>query len=114
MVAFHEMEKHMPELKPSNLCLDSAMDNYPTYCLLKDRGISAFIDLNSKRGRPKSIPDTITIDRSGTLICNAGLKTVPNGYDKSGNRLMILTASYIFYGKRNKIFSEISLFFNKT
>lgn len=88
MVAFHELEKHMPDLKPVNMCLDSAMDNYPTYYLLKDRGISAFIDLNTNRGRPKTIPDTITIDKNGTPICNAGLKMVPNGYDKSIGRLM--------------------------
>ena len=83
MVAFNELEKHMPDLKPVNMCLDSAMDNYPTDYLLKDRGISAFIDLNTNRGRPKTIPDTITIDKNGTPICNAGLKMVPNGYDKS-------------------------------
>ncbi|PLT54010.1 hypothetical protein DWZ44_08845 [Blautia sp. AF32-4BH] len=31
LVAFHEFEKHMPDLHISNMCLDSAMDNYPTY-----------------------------------------------------------------------------------
>ena len=64
------------------------MDNYPTYRLLKDRKISAFIDLNSRAGRPKSIPDNIKIDKNGTPICSAGLKMSPNGYDKSREALM--------------------------
>ena len=88
LVAFNEMEKHMPAVKPQNMCLDSAMDNYPTYRLLKDRNISAFIDLNSNRGRPKSIPDSIKIDKNGTPICNAGLKMSPNGCDKSRGTLI--------------------------
>ena len=87
-VAFHELEKHMPLIKPHNICLDSAMDNYPTYRLLKDRGISAFIDLNSNRGRPKSIPDSIRIDKDGTPICSAGFRMVPNGSDKSNGTLI--------------------------
>lgn len=88
LVAFNEMEKHLPLIRPKNICLDSAMDNYPTYYLLKDRKISAFIDLNANRGRPKSIPDSITIDKNGTPLCNAGLKMTPNGFDQSRNSMM--------------------------
>ena len=88
LVAFNELEKHMPNIKPKNICLDSAMDNYPTYYLLRDRGIAAFIDLNSRRGRPKSVPDNIKIDKNGTPICDAGLKMSPNGYDKSRGDLI--------------------------
>lgn len=88
LVAFHEMEQNMKALSPENMCLDSAMDNMPTYRLLKDRGIHAFIDLNSRRGRPKTIPDTIRIDKNGTPLCNEGIPMVPNGYDKSTGYLM--------------------------
>lgn len=73
----------MPDLHISNMCLDSAMDNYPTYNLLKDRHIHAFIDLNAKCGRPKSIPDNIHIDKDGTPICQQGERMAPNGYDKA-------------------------------
>lgn len=83
LVAFHELEKHMPALHAKNMCLDSAMDNYPTYNLLKNRGIHAFIDLNAKCGRPKSIPDNIRIDKDGTPICQEGKRMAPNGYDKA-------------------------------
>lgn len=88
LVAFSEMEKHMPDLSIKNMCFDSAMDNLPTYTLLKDRKISAFIDLNSKCGRPKTIPDTIKIDKNGTPICQEGYKMHPNGYDNSQGCLM--------------------------
>lgn len=88
LVAFHEMEKHMPAVSPENICLDSAMDNYPTYRLLKKKQIRAFIDLNNKCGRPKTIPDTITIDKDGTPLCQKNLRMKPNGYDKSSGYLM--------------------------
>ncbi len=64
------------------------MDNYPTYRLLKKRQIRAFIDLNDKCGRPKSIPDSITIDKDGTPLCQEKLRMKPNGYDKSSGSLM--------------------------
>ena len=65
------------------MCLDSAMDNYPTYNLLKDRHIHAFIDLNAKCGRRKSIPDNIHIDKDGTPICQQGERMAPNGYERA-------------------------------
>ena len=88
LTAFQEMEKHMPGLSVKNMCLDSAMDNMPTYRLLKERGISAFIDLNTKCGRSKTIPDTIRIDKNGTPLCDAGLPMVPNGQDRRTGYLM--------------------------
>ena len=88
LVSFHELEKHMPALPIENICLDSAMDNYPTYRILKDRKIRAFIDLNTKCGRPKTIPDTITIDKDGTPLCQEKLRMKPNGYDSSSGYLM--------------------------
>ena len=88
LVAFHELEKHMPTVSITNICLDSAMDNYPTYRLLKNRGIRAFIDLNGKCGRPKTIPDSITIDKDGTPLCQEKLRMKPNGFDQSSGYLM--------------------------
>lgn len=88
LVAFHEFGKHLPGFHVKNMCLDSAMDNYPTYQLLKQNGIRAFIDLNSKSGHPKTLPDTITIDKNGIPICSEGYHMVPNGYDKTRVQLM--------------------------
>ena len=36
LVSFHELEKHMPAVSIENMCLDSAMHNYPTYRILKN------------------------------------------------------------------------------
>ena len=88
LVSFHELGKHMPAVSIGNMCLDSAMDNYPTYRILQKKEIRAFIDLNDKCGRPKTIPDAITIDRDGTPICQAGLRMKPNGFDQSSGYLM--------------------------
>lgn len=38
LASFHELEKHMPSVSIENICLDSAMDNYFTYRLLKKGG----------------------------------------------------------------------------
>lgn len=88
LAAFHGLEKHMPAVSITNMCLDSAMDNYPTYRLLKNRGIRAFIALNDKCSRPKTLPDTITIDKDGTPLCQEKLRMKPNGYDRSSGYLM--------------------------
>lgn len=65
-----------------NLCLDSAHDNYATYELCQKWDIRPFIDLNTNRGRPDSIPDPISIDADGTPLCMAGLRMVNWGYCK--------------------------------
>lgn len=88
LVVFRELETHMPQLPIKNMCFDAAMDNLPTYTLLKDRKISVFIDLNSKCGHPRTIPDSIKIDTNGTPVCQQGYKMLPNGYDKSRGCLM--------------------------
>ena len=87
IVCLHEFRKRCPDIRIANLCLDSASDNYPTYTLCKEWGINPFIDLNSQRGRPKSIPDAIKIDKDGTPICSGGLHMVYQGNDYKGHRV---------------------------
>lgn len=74
LVSLAEFHSLNPELKIANLCLDSAHDNYPTYNLCNDWNIRPFIDLNTNRGRPPSIPDHVTIDTDGTPLCHAGYR----------------------------------------
>lgn len=76
IVSLAEFRAVNPDFIISNLCLDSANDNYPTYNLCKEWNIRPFIDLNSNRGRPASIPGTITIDKDGTPLCQAGRRMV--------------------------------------
>lgn len=64
------------------------MDNQITFRLLKACDICAFIDLNSKCGRPKTIPDTIRIDKNDTPLCDTDLPMLPNGQDKCKGYLM--------------------------
>ena len=102
LVAFHELEEHMPALSIKFMCLDSAMDNLPTYRLLKDRNISALIDLNSKSGHPKTIHDNIRIDKNGAPVCAAGLPMVPNGNDYSSKGHIGCQMWRCSYGKDHK------------
>lgn len=79
--------KVTPEVKIDNVCLDSAHDNYPTYQLCKEWNITPFIDLNTNRGKPKTIPDEIEIDTDGTPKCQAGHRMVYNGYCSRRSRI---------------------------
>lgn len=87
LVSLAEFHSLNPDIKISNLCLDSAHDNYPTYNLCKDWDIRPFIDLNSNRGRPSSIPNHITIDQDGTPLCHAGHRMVYWGHCSGRRRL---------------------------
>lgn len=80
IVSLAEFRMLNPEFVISNLCLDSAHDNYPTYELCKEWSIIPLIDLNSNRGRPASIPQHLSIDKDGTPLCQAGFRMVYWGY----------------------------------
>lgn len=82
VVSFREFKTLNPDIPVRDVCLDSAHDNYATYALLKEWHIRPFIDLNTNRGRPDSIPHFISIDKDGTPLCMAGLRMVNWGYCK--------------------------------
>ena len=86
LLLHEEFRKHCYGLDVQNICLDSAHDNYPTYELLKHYGIRPFIDLNSKRGRPETLPAELEIAKDGTPVCRAGHKMVFYGYDSCRHR----------------------------
>jgi len=83
IVALSEFRKLYPTVKIENLCMDSANDNYTTYELFKKWLITPFIDLNENRGKPKSIPDNITVANDGIPICANAYKMIYNGYCKN-------------------------------
>ena len=83
IVSLAEFRKINPSIKISGLCLDSAHDNYPTYELCREWDINPFIDLNSNRGRPETIPKRLNIDKDGTPMCNAGFRMIYWGYSPS-------------------------------
>lgn len=82
IVSLREFKTIHPDIPVRNLCLDSAHDNYATYKLCQKWDIRPFIDLNTNRGRPGSIPDSISIDGDGTPLCMAGFRMVNWGYCK--------------------------------
>lgn len=76
LIAYQELKKHCGNIHIRNMCLDSAHDNYPTYEFLLDDGIRPFIDLNSNRGRPETLPAELRTDADGTPVCQAGHRMV--------------------------------------
>ena len=76
IISLAEFKRLNPDLPIQNLCMDSAHDNYPTYELCKTWNIFPFIDLNSNRGRPETIPKRLYIDTDGTPLCPAGFRMV--------------------------------------
>lgn len=82
IVSLREFKALNPDVPVRDLCLDSAHDNYATYELCRKWNIRPFIDLNTNRGRPDSIPDSIFIDADGTPLCMAGFRMVNWGYCK--------------------------------
>ena len=82
IVSLREFRTINPDIPVRDVCLDSAHDNYATYGLCQKWKIRPFIDLNSNRGRPDSIPDSISIDEDGTPLCMAGFRMVNWGYCK--------------------------------
>lgn len=80
IVSLAEFRNLSPGLQIKNICLDSAHDNYPAYELCKKWNLAPFIDLNSNRGRPESIPKHLHINSNGTPLCAAGFRMVYWGY----------------------------------
>ena len=82
VVSLAEFTNLNPDIKVKNMCLDAAHDAYAMYELLEHYGMTPFIDLNTKAGRPKSIPDSINVDKDGVPICSAGYRMTYAGHCK--------------------------------
>ena len=59
LYAIDDFACHVTGISPKNICLDSAHDNIPTYRLLKEWGIHAFIDINGRNTKSENYPDDI-------------------------------------------------------
>ena len=87
LITLKEFLDHSHGLNVRNVCLDAAHDNYPTYRLLNHLRMQPFIDLNSKAGRPKTLPAELSIDKDGTPICPAGHRMVCYGTCSDRSRI---------------------------
>jgi hypothetical protein len=79
LVEFMELN---PSLGINTFISDSASDNYATYELLKRRGITAVIALNTKNKGNLIHPPALGFDDKGCPICQGGRKMVYNGFGK--------------------------------
>lgn len=77
------MLAYKPDLHVDEVLLDSAHDALPYYYYFQDNGIRAFIDLKKGRIGQVVYHNTFTIGTDGVPICQAGLKMVRDGYDKT-------------------------------
>lgn len=66
------MKQMLPDAVVKKLLLDSAHDAMPYYDYCKANGITPFIDLNWKCGRPPVYKDDITINKDGIPLCPKG------------------------------------------
>lgn len=66
------MKKMLPDAVVRKLILDSAHDAMPYYDYCRINGITPFIDLNWKCGRPPVYKDDISINSHGAPLCPSG------------------------------------------
>jgi hypothetical protein len=86
IVALAELKEVSPFLTIKNVCLDSANDNYPTYELFNSWNYIPFIDLNSNRGKPTTLPPALSITEQGVPICLSSHEMVYDGFCKNRSR----------------------------
>lgn len=78
LLALDDFIKLHPNWKIRSFSADSAMDNYPTYQLLKFWAIAPIIDLNTRNKRRESQGD-ISFDDKGTPLCPGKLPMIFSG-----------------------------------
>ena len=81
------MRALMPDVIVSKILLDSAHDAHSLYEYFRRHSIVPFIDLNSKRGKPKKYKQDFAIDDDGVPICPAGRRMNRDGCEISKHRL---------------------------
>lgn len=69
---WYSMMQFLPEANVDKLLLDSAHDAMAYYEFCRDNGITPFIDLNGKGGRPPVYKDDFTINDDGVPVCREG------------------------------------------
>ena len=83
---YHAMKSFLKEINVSEVLLDSAHDVMAIYQFCQKHAISTIIDLNERGGVNFKYKDTYTIGRDGIPMCQAGLKMIRDGYEKSRMR----------------------------
>lgn len=84
IVALSEVRKLYPEFKFNSFIGDGAHDNYPTYQLLNNWGMEAFIPLSEKDNK---YPPHVSVDDNGVPQCIGGHSMVYWGFNPDRARL---------------------------
>ena len=79
--AYFRFKSYLPNLKASQLLLDSAHDAMAIYNLCKDDSITPFIDLNQGNAKKTVDYHGVTIGPDGIPVCPIGKKMKFNGND---------------------------------
>ena len=77
----------LPDYTVSKVLLDSIHDAMPYYQYFKREGITPFIDLNGKGGRPLVYKNDFTIDKDRVSICPAGYRMRHDGIEVAKGRM---------------------------
>ena len=92
------MKQFLPDAAVKKIILDSAHDAMPYYVYCMEHGITPFIDLNSKRGRPPVYKDDFTINPDGIPVCPQGHTMRRDGTEKSKGRTKFKCPKISFAG----------------
>ena len=90
---YHAMKAFLKETNVSEVLLDSAHDVMAIYQFCQKNSITAIIDLNERGGVNFKYKDTYTIGKDGIPMCQAGLKLIRDGYEKSRMRFKFRCAN---------------------
>lgn len=87
VVSLAEAKKLYPDFKFDSFCGDCAHDNYPTYELLHEWGMKAFIPLNEKNEGHFTYPPHIAVNDDGVPICMGGHTMINWGFNPDRCRI---------------------------
>ncbi len=95
---WHSMNQFLPQARVKKLILDSAHDAMPYYEYCRDHGITPFIDLNGKGGRPPVYKDDFTINDDGVPVCREGHAMRRDGTETAKGRTKFKCPKISFAG----------------
>jgi len=95
---WYSMKQMFAEATVKKLLLDSAHDAMPYYTYCKDNGITPFIDLNWKCGRPPVYKDDISINSDGIPLCPEGHAMKQAAVEPSKGRIKYRCPKISFIG----------------
>lgn len=98
LYTWYSMKQFLPEAEVNKLLLDSAHDSMAYYEYCREHGITPFIDLNDKCGRPPVYNNDFTIGKNGVPICREGHTMRRDGTESAKGRTKFKCPKISFAG----------------